>query len=282
MREDNGYYYHVRITLKSKKGFDELKLDLNKSELADRFIVPYEFGNTIMMNGKSINPSDIERFHINRTKESSPELIPKIRAKRAGSNIIVPISTEWYVTEEGEDLTDKFVLGPPGYKKDTEKSMDPMTPDTLSLSRKIFIVHGHNEEMKQAVARTIGMLDLEPIILHEQPNEGKTIIEKFEKHSQELSFTIILLSPDDKGCTVDSFPGNAKFRARQNVILEMGYFVGKFGRERVFVLHNESKDFDLPSDITGVLYTSYKDKWQFELVRELKACGYEVDANKIL
>lgn len=282
MREDDRYYYHVRITLKSKIGYDELKLDLDKETLYDRFIIPYELGNNIMMNGKQINLLDIDRFKINRTNESSSQLIPKIRAKIAGKGFGIPISDEWYVTKEGEDLTDKLVLGPPGYKKDTEKSMDSMAPDTLSLSRKIFIVHGHNEEMKQAVARIIGMLDLEPIILHEQPNEGKTIIEKIEKHSQEVFFAIILLSPDDKGCTVDSFPDNAKYRARQNVILEMGYFIGKFGRERVFVLYKESKDFDLPSDITGVLYTSYKDKWQFELVRELKACGYEVDANKLL
>lgn len=235
------------------------------------------------MNGKQLTPSDIYRFTINRTTESSSKLLPKIRAKRVGSRVLgVPISDEWYVIKEGEDLTDELVLGPPGYKKYPEKSMGSMAPDTLSQSRKIFIVHGHDEEMKQTVARTVEKLDLKPIILHEQANGGKTIIEKFETNSNDLSFAIILLSPDDKGCTANSFPRAAKFRARQNVILELGYFIGKLGRDRVFVLNKNSSNFELPSDIFGVLYTPYDINWKFELVKELKACGYDVDANKLL
>ncbi|WP_321419455.1 nucleotide-binding protein [uncultured Methanomethylovorans sp.] len=283
MSEEDGYYYHVRITLKSNRITDELKLDLDRKTLNNRFIIPYELGNIIMVKGKHIDPSDIERIQINRTQVPSSQLLTKIRAKRAGSRVGLPISDEWYVTKEGEDLTDKLVLGPPGYKKEKKKNLESMGHNTLSSSSKIFIVHGHDEEMKQSVARIIEKLGLEAIILHEKANEGlKSIIEKFEKHSSNASFAIILLSPDDKGCTANSFPNAAKFRARQNVILELGYFIGKLGRERVLALYKQSTNFELPSDIAGTLYTPYDNKWQFELVRELKAYGYDVDANKLL
>jgi predicted nucleotide-binding protein len=146
----------------------------------------------------------------------------------------------------------------------------------------VFIVHGHDEEMKQHVARVINMLGLSPIILHEQPNSGKTIIEKFEKNADVL-FAVVLLSPDDMGFAASGNPEMAKPRARQNVVLELGYFVGKLGRSRVIAL-KRGDGMELPSDISGVAYTCYDPAghWKFELVRELKTAGYTVDANKIV
>lgn len=150
-------------------------------------------------------------------------------------------------------------------------------------SEKIFIVHGHNEEMKSAVARIIEKLKLEPIILHEQPNKGKTIIEKFTDNS-EVSFAIVLLSADDILYNKNENPETAKYRARQNVIFELGYFIGKLGRDRVLALHEQEKNFEIPSDYSGVLFVPFdkSGKWQFDLVKELKALGYLVDANDIL
>jgi predicted nucleotide-binding protein/predicted RNA-binding Zn-ribbon protein involved in translation (DUF1610 family) len=151
-----------------------------------------------------------------------------------------------------------------------------------SLTNDVFLVHGHDEEMKQAVARTLSKLDLNPIILHEQPNQGKTIIEKFEKNS-DVQFAIVLLSPDDMSFTKTTSPKDARPRPRQNVVLELGYFVGKLSRERVFALKRDG-NLELPTDISGVAYTLYDGAghWRFELVRELKAVGYTVDANALL
>jgi predicted nucleotide-binding protein len=236
-----------------------------------------------MINGKQVNPFNIERFKINKTKSHSSTYLQNIFYKRAiGPIKDLKIPDEWYVTQEGADVSDYFIIGPPGYKMDKGNVTNNANSIKNVSTNKVFIVHGHNEEMKQTVARTVEKLGLESIILHEQANQGKTIIEKFEKHSYEASFAIVLLSSDDKGCTVNYFPAAAKFRARQNVILELGYFIGKLGRERVLVIYKESKDFELPSDITGVLYISYDKNWKFELVKELQACGYKVDANKIL
>lgn len=148
-----------------------------------------------------------------------------------------------------------------------------------SDNENVFIVHGHNVTIQQAVARVIEKLGLNPIILHEQANTGKTIIEKFEKHS-DVGFAIILMTDDDQGKSKSEI--DLKNRARQNVILELGYFIGKLGRERVLPLYSDS--VELPSDIYGLLYSPIDkaDNWKFAVVKELKAAGYNVDANRLL
>ena len=145
-------------------------------------------------------------------------------------------------------------------------------------TRQVFIVHGHNDIMKVATARTLEKLGLIPMILHEQPNKGRTIIEKFERLSTDVSFAVVLLSADDQ-------QDSGKFRARQNVILELGFFLARLGRDRVMALYDTSSvEIELPSDITGVLYEPY-DKpegvWRFELVQELRAAGFDVDASAL-
>jgi predicted nucleotide-binding protein len=150
-------------------------------------------------------------------------------------------------------------------------------------SNRIFIVHGRSNEMKEGLARVLEKLGLEPIILHEKPNQGRTIIEKFTDYS-DVGFAVVLLSPDDMGYLKSQSPKEAKPRARQNVVFELGFFIGKLGRNRVLPLYEAIKDFEMPSDYEGVVYTPYDSfgAWQNRLVRELKAGGYDVDANKLV
>jgi len=151
-----------------------------------------------------------------------------------------------------------------------------------TISNNIFIVHGKNKEMKVSVARTLEKLGLKPIILHEQPNQGKTIIEKFEEYSN-VGFAIILLSPDDIGYPKEYNNSDAKFRARQNVIFEFGYYVGKIGRENVIALYLENDNFEMPTDLSGILYIPYdkNDVWKYKLVEELQNSGYTVSKDKV-
>ncbi len=148
------------------------------------------------------------------------------------------------------------------------------------LSDKIFIVHGHNDEMKHSVARFITMNNLKPIILHEQPNKGRTIIQKFKDYS-DVSFAIVLLSADDKAYPRNKKSEDWKYRARQNVILELGFFLGTLNEANVVVLHEKIDNFDIPSDYKGVLFIEYdkNDDWKFKIVKELKAVGFGIDAN---
>lgn len=149
---------------------------------------------------------------------------------------------------------------------------------TEVTNNNIFIVHGHNSEVKVTVARTLEKLGLNPIILHEQANSGGTIIEKFEKHSN-VGYAIVLLTDDDLGKAKNDEA--LKARARQNVIFELGYFIGKLGREKVCTLY--TKDVEVPSDLSGFLHIEIDSKgyWKFDLGKELKAIGYQVDLNHI-
>lgn len=150
-------------------------------------------------------------------------------------------------------------------------------------SSDVFVVHGHDEAMKQTVCRTLERLGLKPIVLHEMPNHGRTIIEKFTDYAT-AGFAIILLSADDVGCERGKEPDGFLPRARQNVILELGFFLGMLGRGRVMSLSREVNHFDLPSDYSGVIFTPFDnaEHWRFELIRELRAAKYEVDANKLV
>jgi hypothetical protein len=119
-----------------------------------------------------------------------------------------------------------------------------------SDSRKIFVVHGHDQGAKETVARFLVQLDLEPIILHEQPDRGRTIIEKFEAHASEVKCAVVLLTADDVANSRER-PDENELRARQNVIFELGFFVGRLGRGSTFAL--VGRDVVTPSDIDGVI-----------------------------
>lgn len=143
----------------------------------------------------------------------------------------------------------------------------------------VFVVHGHDDAAKSEVARLLEKVGLTPIILHEQANAGQTIIEKFEKHAALVGFAVVLLTPDDMGAPT-SKPQPLSPRARQNVILELGYFIGKLSRNRVCALYS---GVEIPSDLLGVVYVE-RDRagaWRWALGNELKAAGYDVDLNKI-
>ncbi|MFM0005749.1 nucleotide-binding protein [Paraburkholderia dipogonis] len=146
----------------------------------------------------------------------------------------------------------------------------------MPMSSKVFIVHGHDDGARQTVARFLEKLGFEPVILQEQANRGRTIIEKFEEHS-DVGFAVVLLTPDDEGRAKG---GGLQPRARQNVVLELGYFIGRLGRHRVCAL--KSGDLELPSDYQGVLWETMDagGGWKLSLARELKAAGHEVDLNK--
>ena len=152
--------------------------------------------------------------------------------------------------------------------------------DKRSASKKTFVVHGHNEGARESVARFLEKLELEPIILHEQANRGRTIIEKFEDHA-DAGFALVLLTPDDLGAVAKD-KDNLKPRARQNVILELGFFIGKLGRDRVCAL--KKPGVETPSDFDGVVYTKLDERgaWQLELGRVLKDAGFDIDANRTL
>lgn len=143
---------------------------------------------------------------------------------------------------------------------------------------KVFIVHGHDEAALLGLARFLEQIQLKAIVLSELPNQGRSIIEKFEDSANEVGFAVVLLTPDDMGASVSADEQNR--RARQNVIFELGYFAGKLGRGKVCLLRKG--EVEIPSDLHGVIYTNMDayGAWKIGLVKELKAAGLEFDANR--
>lgn len=162
------------------------------------------------------------------------------------------------------------------------KNADEIKKTTKSTSKnlnRVFIVHGHDEALKIKAARFIEKLGFKAVILHEQANQGHTIIEKIEAHT-EVGFAIVLYTPDDAGGTqADAKAGMLKPRARQNVVFEHGYLIAKLSRARVVPL--VAGKVELPSDISGVVYVD-DTNWQIDIAKEMKAAGYRIDFNKLV
>ncbi|SHN27901.1 Predicted nucleotide-binding protein containing TIR-like domain [Pseudomonas asturiensis] len=164
------------------------------------------------------------------------------------------------------------------YLEENSESDQPAIVSSIN-SRRVFVVHGHDETAMHGLARFLEKLGLEAIILKEQPDQGRTIIEKFEATAGDVGFAVVLLTPDDVGASVKAETSDA--RARQNVIFELGYFAGKLGRGRVCLLRKGQ--VEIPSDLYGVIYTEMDaaDGWQTKLVKELKAAKLDFDANRL-
>ncbi len=146
------------------------------------------------------------------------------------------------------------------------------SPTSFSM---VFIVHGHDSALRESVARIIEKQDVEAIILSEQANKGRTIIEKFENYS-DVGGAICLFTADDVGKAKGQ--ADEKRRARQNVVFEAGYFMGRLGRDHIVILAD--KGVEMPSDLSGVVHTDTAN-WKIDLLKELRAMGYTVDFNKL-
>lgn len=151
----------------------------------------------------------------------------------------------------------------------TKKNKSPSFP-----KKKVFIVHGRDNEAKQEVSRYIESLGVDVIILHEQASSGMTIIEKIEHYSNEADFALVLYTACDLGRGITETKVHPKNRARQNVIFEHGYLMAKLGRENVCAL--VKGEIETPNDISGVVYVGLDapGAWKLEVNKELKACGY--------
>jgi len=140
------------------------------------------------------------------------------------------------------------------------------SPVVTASPAKVFIVHGRDNGAKHEVARFLERLGIEPVILHERPNKGRTLISKFQEESADIRFAVVLMTPDDVGGVVG---GTQQPRARQNVIFELGFFLGQLGADRVCALF--SGNIERPSDFEGVVYVEYgtNTAWKTDLAREL-------------
>ena len=228
---------------------------------------------------QSINENDEARRWYDFTSEllrqisSTDELRDEFTGK--GSFSLDPDITTGSYLKKLRSIYDRLELLP---APETSNSGRAKRSRPVGASRKVFVVHGHDDGIKETVARFLSKLELEPVVLHEQPNRGRTIIEKFEDHS-DVAFAVVLFTPDDVGYPAGDVT-QSKPRARQNVVLELGFFMAALGRERVCVLYKSG--VEVPSDYSGVLYQELdvQGAWRFRLAREIKAAGIDIDLNR--
>lgn len=275
-------FYHVIIKPKSDKYYGEYKTDLTKEQLISRFVEPYEQGMPIVINGKTVQPNDLERIKISKSERTIESFIPQIKAEDRASSVafIGGPSYTYQAIGRATDVTDDFIEGAVGYKKVLSETKSHTHKNEEGEPNRVFIVHGHDESAQNKAARFVEKLGFEAIILHEKASSGRTIIEKIE-HYSDVGFAIVLYTPDDVG-SVKSEPDNLNVRARQNVVFEHGYLIGKLGRQNVSALVDGK--LELPNDISGVVYIALDEgsAWQLQLAKEMKQSGYQIDMNKLI
>lgn len=150
-----------------------------------------------------------------------------------------------------------------------DHDLDAKTAPSASRSpNRVFVVHGRNEAARASVVDHLRRLDLEPIVLHDQPNMGRHLLTKFIEEAEVVTFAVVIMTDDDVG---GASGASLSPRARQNVILELGYFIAHLGQARVCAL--VTPGLETPSDFDGIVYIRMDadDRWRRELTRELQA-----------
>lgn len=279
-------YYSVLIevpeTIGKKKNIHQITLadQPNMDRIKTEIVIPYINEEEFFIDGYCLTKSKVSRIKIvssERSIKSIVDLRNHQLSERNRTASIVMIGfhyTKAEIIQSDElvtDITNKILSE---VKKELDKTKKLLT-ETKSIfnSNRVFIVHGHNDKLKFEVARFVEKLGLEAVILSEQANNGKTIIEKIEENT-DVGYGIVLYTPCDRGGTVETQYDDMKFRARQNVIFEHGYLIGKLGRNRVCALVDG--DIEYPSDINGVVYIPYQGQWKHDIEQELKSIGYEI------
>ncbi|HGF5285367.1 TPA: hypothetical protein ACF376_004622, partial [Vibrio parahaemolyticus] len=157
-------YYHVTIKPKSDNWYGEYKTDLTRDQLVSRYVEPYEQGQPILINGKTVTPDDIERIKFYFSEKTIESYVPAIRAEDMNSSVAViggPTYTQTAISRS-KDVTDDFIAGPPGYKKRLQE-LTPSKKEHILDKSKVFIVHGHDDAAQTKAARFVEKLGLEAI-----------------------------------------------------------------------------------------------------------------------
>ena len=281
-------FYHVLVENNEKdkdgKNIQYHQLDIDDREkVLEKFAVRYLKGQPLRVDGYLIDNAC--RFVVTQS-ELNTEAIRKFKQdvldrKQESLHIYSFFRYSREIVSRDEqytkDITDEILEEAQNSLNTAISELKKEIP--IYSNHKVFIVHGRDTLLRTQVENVLRALGLEPIILQEQANIGKTIIEKIEECT-DVGFGIVLYTPCDEG-RLKSEDGELKPRARQNVVLEHGYLMAKLGRERVCCL--VSKNVEFPSDIQGIGYIPANDidQWKYKIAKELKAAGFDIDMNKL-
>ena len=298
-------YYYVTIQYVSKNtGLLESVGGYNMSQdsVRQQLVEPFLNGVPFVFLGKVIDPKLVEEVCIYETSKKVQDILSEQRRRRSTpfyedhSGSVDDILEQISGGEIGRHVTSRFITS-------LQKIHERKKPS--KKSKDVFIVHGKDHKPMKELKVMLKELGLNPIVLHEQPSGSRTIVEKLEKFS-DVGYAFVILTPDDVGCLKERYlrlynvclskegerknkrKENMEFffrnmiemlinRARQNVILEFGFFMGMLGRDRVCCLHRGG--VELPSDMHGIVYIPFKEsvnEVRNKIIKELKEAGYEM------
>lgn len=274
----------IEINEKDKRGDKIRYYDLDNESLEDikKYIIyPFLKKDSIFIDGRYISASKIEMVKVLEAYQLTHVLRDRAQSNLP-PNIILFYSQTDILNDDNytTDITKKVLSEAADEIASSQKEIiEESIKNTTESLNSVFIVHGRDDLAKTEVARFIEQLGVTAIILHEQKNSGKTIIEKIEEHS-DVGYGIVLYTPCDHGSLITEEQLNP--RARQNVVFEHGYLIGKLGRNKVAAL--VKNDVEFPGDLSGLVYIDF-DKaggWKLSIAKELLHAGLNVDLNKAL
>jgi predicted nucleotide-binding protein len=281
--------YHVRVSTKSQRSHDEVRLDLTRDELEERFLRPYREGRPIVIGGRTVAMSDLDRLRINFTEETADDLLPSVRADRRASSVVSFIPDEWYIADKGREVTDELIQGPPGtgLPRVPVASVSDPAPSAGPDPRTVFVIHGRNARARDAMFTFLRTLGLHPIEWNEavaatrRPNPyiGEVLTAAFER----AQTVVVLMTPDDEARLRDEFreagdpthETNLTPQARANVLFEAGMAMARDEDRTVLVELGRCRPF---SDIGGrhLLRMDNSTGRRQELAQRLKSAGADV------
>jgi predicted nucleotide-binding protein len=271
------YHIYIEYAEPDKSG---IRFNVPQEELVRTISSPFTMGQPFWFLGKLLNPTKVIKAIIFWSYQTADKLF-------------LPNQENLVAAKDKKYLLENILKGKvTGAYLCTEKFLHPTIKNiTLSQAvkspsdsrRRIFVVCGRDDEMKQAITNALTKLWLVPVVMCEEPSQGRKIVERFTDYS-DVGFATVLLSPDDFAYATEESPTKRKLRPRQDVIFELGFLLGKLGKGNIFVLYKECANFEIPTDFEGMKFTAFddRDSWKLALVRELTNCGYNVDADRIL
>ena len=270
------YHIYIEYAEPEKSG---IRFNVTQEELNRTFATPFTAGQPFWFMGRLLNPIKVTKAVIFWSYETADKLVlPNKESLVAAKDKKYLIESVLNSKVKGAyHCTEKF-LGQP------EKTAAPAQSLSASgMQRRIFVVSGEDTEMKQAITGALAKLGLVPVVLCEEPSQGRKIVERFTDYAN-VGFAVVLLSPDDFAYGKEESSTKRKLRPQQDVVFELGFLLGKLGKGNVLVLFRECANFEVPTDFEGIKVTAFddRDSWKLALIRELTNGGYTVDADRIL
>ncbi len=286
--------YHVRLSVSGSR-HGEVKIDMSLDQLQEQFLEPYRLGRPIIVNGRTIKLAKLGRIEVSTSDRSARDYIPGLKAKDRSSGVLSLGGPTylWRAVGQATDVTDRYIKGPPGWDSDTRSSTKGVGVARVSVptgpgdGRSVFLVHGRNRTITDAMKSFLRSLDLrvieweQAVRLTGEPNPyiGDVLLAGLE----EAHGIVVLATPDDFVRLDPALAEDAEDpelveagQPRQNVIYEAGMAMALAPSRTLIVATPGTK---ILSDIAGrhLVYLNDSPQARKRIVGRLQTVGLSVD-----